>query len=136
MRLAPLNGVSVDRKTVNDYKFANGLCVPAGTMLSIPVYNVHRDETYNPRAETFEGTRFMGQKMTSATPQHLAWGLGRSACPGRFFAASELKMLLAHILVTYDFRCERETMPELRWFSQRILPDTTTTFIFQKRRIR
>lgn len=36
--------VSVDRKTVNDYKFTNGLCVPAGTMLSIPVYNVHRDE--------------------------------------------------------------------------------------------
>ena len=29
-----------------------------------------------------------------------------SISPGRFFAANEIKALLAHILVTYDFKVE------------------------------
>ncbi|KAK1499410.1 ent-kaurene oxidase [Colletotrichum cuscutae] len=37
----------------------------------------------------------------------MAFGFGRHACPGRFFAATEIKMLIARLLLEYDIR-----MPE------------------------
>lgn len=34
----------------------------------------------------------------------LTWGYGRHACPGRFLANNELKMILAHALINYDWK--------------------------------
>ncbi|KAJ7201912.1 cytochrome P450 [Mycena pura] len=55
-----------------------------------------------------EGTRTFNRHMVSTDPEHLVFGHGRHACPGRFFAATELKAMLAHILINYDIRAERE----------------------------
>jgi cytochrome P450 len=43
---------------------------------------------------------------TSTSPAYLAFGHGRHACPGRFFAAQELKLLLAYILTKYEVELE------------------------------
>ncbi|RDA90836.1 hypothetical protein CP533_1558 [Ophiocordyceps camponoti-saundersi (nom. inval.)] len=42
--------------------------------------------------------------MVSTSDRHFAFGHGRHACPGRFFAAHELKLIMAHLLLNYDFR--------------------------------
>lgn len=34
----------------------------------------------------------------------MGFGYGRHACPGRFFAANQIKHMLAHILLEYDIR--------------------------------
>ena len=72
------------------------------------------------------GVPVAGQQATSTSAQYLTFGYGRLAwcvfyfvfasthrsylysciSPGRFFAASEIKALLAHILVTYDIKFE------------------------------
>lgn len=39
---------------------------------------------------------------TSST--FLAWGHGKHACPGRFFASSVMKLVLAHFVLNFDFR--------------------------------
>jgi cytochrome P450 len=31
-------------------------------------------------------------------------GHGKSACPGRFFASSEVKILFAHLLLNYEWK--------------------------------
>jgi cytochrome P450 len=38
------------------------------------------------------------------TRENLTWGYGQHACPGRFFAANEIKLMLARILMDYDLR--------------------------------
>jgi cytochrome P450 len=43
------------------------------------------------------------QFVTTGSDQ-LHWGIGSHACPGRFFAAYEIKMLLTDILTKYDMR--------------------------------
>lgn len=43
---------------------------------------------------------------TSTSPTYLAFGHGRHACPGRFFAAQELKLLLAYLLRNYEVMLE------------------------------
>lgn len=34
----------------------------------------------------------------------MAFGYGRHACPGRFFAANEIKLICAQILLNYDLK--------------------------------
>ncbi|KAI6384612.1 hypothetical protein MCOR23_011756 [Pyricularia oryzae] len=42
--------------------------------------------------------------LVSCTPTHFGFGHGVHACPGRFFAANEVKIALAHILLKYDWK--------------------------------
>lgn len=39
---------------------------------------------------------------TSTDREHISFGQGRHACPGRFVAAVEMKLVLAEILMRYD----------------------------------
>ena len=43
-------------------------------------------------------------QFVTVTPNFMAFGYGRHACPGRFFAANEIKLLLARLLVEYDMK--------------------------------
>lgn len=36
--------------------------------------------------------------------QNLFFGYGKHACPGRFFAANEIKMILARSILEYDIK--------------------------------
>lgn len=40
----------------------------------------------------------------SVTKENMTFGFGKHACPGRFFAANEIKLIMARILLTYDIR--------------------------------
>jgi cytochrome P450 len=45
-------------------------------------------------------TNTRGPMATSAN--HVGYGHGQHACPGRFFASNEIKVTLCHILLKYD----------------------------------
>lgn len=46
-------------------------------------------------------------QFVTVAKENMGFGLGRHACPGRFFAANEIKLILARLLLDFDFR-----MPE------------------------
>jgi cytochrome P450 len=56
----------------------------------------------------------------TTSPEYLIFGHGKYACPGRFFASNEIKMMLAHAVVAYDF--ERMARPPNTWFNFNYLP--------------
>lgn len=41
-------------------------------------------------------------QLVSVTPSNLTFGYGRHACPGRFFAANEVKMIVGRAILDYD----------------------------------
>ena len=41
--------------------------------------------------------------------ESMSFGYGRHACPGRFFADCEIKMIMAHLLLNYEFEFPRVT---------------------------
>lgn len=43
-------------------------------------------------------------QFVSISPNSLGFGYGRHACPGRFFAANEIKMIVARAILTWDVR--------------------------------
>ena len=56
-----------------------------------------------------------------------------SISPGRFFAATEVKALLAHILVTYDFKLEEgKRAPRIRTLGLMQVPEKANV-MFRKR---
>ncbi|KAJ7153417.1 cytochrome P450 [Mycena crocata] len=123
-----LNGngpVAMLRKVVHPdgFKFSDGLIIPHGAFVTVSARPVHYDPAFYDRADVFDGFRFsrmrdekaeateesvFNRHMISTGIDHLVFGHGKHACPGRFFAATELKAMLAHILLHYDVKAEVE----------------------------
>lgn len=58
-----------------------------------------------------------------------------TACsPGRFFVASELKAFLAHLVMNYDIKMEKEgQVPPVRWFGTRLFVSRKAEVMFRER---
>lgn len=125
MRVSPLADIAVKRTITETLgiTLSDGLHIPHGAMIAAPVYCLHHDSKFYPdRPGTYDAFRFsrpfeqerldMKIEFEAPTQKHLAitttkieflpFGYGKHACPGRFFAAMEIKLLLAHILLHYD----------------------------------
>ncbi|KAF8271106.1 cytochrome P450 [Lactarius quietus] len=116
-RLDDLDSVTVTRLALRPFTFSNGITVPPGTLVGLPGGVVHRDGEIYPNPEEFDGFRFAKlrerdvdavarHQALSTSVDHLTFGYGRHACPGRFFVVNEVKALLAHVVLTYDIKFE------------------------------
>jgi cytochrome P450 len=66
---------------------------------------------------------------------YLPFGHGRHACPGRFFAATELKGMLAHVM-NYDVKLDESAngvRPLNMHFGFSRVPNTKAKVYFRKR---
>lgn len=87
--------------------------IPKGSLVVVSMQNMWNESKY-PSPHEFQSDRFLkrrqtpGQEnaaeLTSATVDHMGFGFGRHACPGRFYAAALIKLTLCHILIKYDMR--------------------------------
>lgn len=57
-----------------------------------------------------QGMRTGGSSLTS--PAHLGFGYDMYSCPGSFFAANEVKMILVYLLVSFDWEASAEGSKE------------------------
>ncbi|KAH9482089.1 Cytochrome P450 monooxygenase 151 [Psilocybe cubensis] len=152
--------VLLSRRVLKPFTFSDvqGTTLPPGTHLCVNAWGNHRDDTYyhDPPANVFDGFRFSRittsvsenggsehkdhQQPLMATPtlEYNAFGHGRPACPGRFFAVAELKLMLGYILTTYNFRFSPEAArqkPQMAWFESKVIPDKSVRLLFQRRPI-
>lgn len=85
--------------------------LPRGRAVSVSLSNMWDDRIHlNPDA--WNGYRFYNMRkdesksnssqLVATSSDHLAFGHGKHACPGRFFAANEVKIVLVMILLQYD----------------------------------
>ncbi|KAF8639979.1 hypothetical protein AX17_001225 [Amanita inopinata Kibby_2008] len=143
LRLSSHSFVMV-RKVVRDFTFSDGTVVPAGNMLAVPLYAIHRDAENYRDPGTFDGFRFANMReqegegvkhqMVSLDLDYLLFGHGCHACPGRFFAVTELKVMLAHILLNYDVKMADDGVrPATKWFGSSAMPDPCAEVLFRKR---
>jgi len=105
------------------------------------------DPALYPSPEIFDGLRFekvrqnnpqnAGKAMYAASNhQSMAFGYGRHACPGRFFASNEIKAIMVYLLMTYDMKFqEGQKRPESGLFETQNLPNHEATVLFKKRRV-
>jgi cytochrome P450 len=72
--------------------------------------------------------------LVSTSADYQPFGHGRHACPGRFFAANELKLLLAYMVLNYDIEMLKER-PAGRWVGQTSLPNMKATIKVRRRNV-
>ncbi|EEB95780.1 hypothetical protein MPER_05196, partial [Moniliophthora perniciosa FA553] len=73
-------------------------------------------------------------QMISHNTEYLLFGAGRHACPGRFFAVTQLKLLLSHVLMNYDVRFDGEgQVPKDMWFGSNRTPNKKAELMLRKR---
>jgi len=72
----------------------------------------------------------------STSPQHLPFGHGNHACPGRFLVDFEVKMIAAHVLAKYDVEFPVEyngQRPHNVWIAEAFTPPTKVKIKVKKR---
>ncbi|PNS17352.1 Cytochrome P450 3A4 [Sphaceloma murrayae] len=128
---------------------AEGWHAPKGTTLSMNVHNILHDpdlyeepESYDAfrhsrereaweaksaedKADMEEALRVKRKGMVTTSDAHFPWGHGRHACPGRFFVAHELKILISYLVRNYDIK-PLEKRPEIKWFGMNVIPAADT----------
>ena len=92
----------------------NGVHIPAGTEILIPLYGIHRDPEAWPAPEKFDPERFRGPAKDTRHPyQFMPFGTGPRSCIGMRFAQMEVKTALVRILRKYKLVQSPETQVPL-----------------------
>ncbi|KAK4184334.1 cytochrome P450 [Podospora australis] len=125
----------------------SGVKIPKGCTVTVPSYAVLQDENVYDDAQEFKPFRFAelrkdesvgyikrAQKAFATTSNdYLAFGHGRNACPGRFFAANELKLMLAHVVLHYDIEAVTDEKPGTKWYAMNRIPSFEATIRVRRR---
>ncbi|KAI6379153.1 hypothetical protein MCOR25_002029 [Pyricularia grisea] len=110
-RRRPVATAFFRRLAMSDIKLSNGLVIKKGTKIVADAGCMQNPSLWENPTE-WDPYRFLrmrsvpGQEtsanLVTATQAHFGFGYGLHVCPGRFFAASTLKVALAHLLLKYD----------------------------------
>ncbi|KAF8913038.1 cytochrome P450 [Gymnopilus junonius] len=151
MKLKCVYCITTARKCLKPFTFSNGMYLPPGALSAVAVEPRHLGSTYS-SPDVFDGFRYSRLheqhrvddspttdrmnsqfQLVTTTADDLAWGYGRHACPGRFFAATVLKMMLAHVLLRYDVKFENGVRPKDVVVGMNRLPDPSVKMLIKKR---
>ncbi|KAK0448940.1 cytochrome P450 [Desarmillaria tabescens] len=131
----------IRRVARGDFAFSDGTVIPAGTEIAVAALATNTDERNYENPLEFRPWRFFDKRkqegesirhrMITPSLDFIFFGLGRTACPGRFFAVNELKALMSYVLLNFDVKMDRP--PSSMWLAGDQLPDQSSKVLFRKR---
>ncbi|KAK7178809.1 cytochrome P450 [Paraphaeosphaeria sporulosa] len=148
-RQNPLLLTTFERVITRDYKMSDGFIIPKGTTIGVPAQAIAMDPNLFVNPTNFDGFRFSNIRATANNAQtagraqwaasnleSMAFGYGRHACPGRFFAGHEIKQIMIYLLMNYDFRFVEGTKgrPENVRVETQLIPNHETKIEMRTRR--
>ncbi|CAG9981478.1 unnamed protein product, partial [Clonostachys byssicola] len=141
-----------DRKVMSTIKLSDGTILPPGSLIMMPGGPMSRDPEYYKNPGSFDGRRFYSsaanlsddaskvsagttQDYTGIEPGNLSWGNGRFTCPGRWYGAAMIKLILANLLIRYDisFPEGQTERPANTKYDTEVHPDFGAKICFAKR---
>ncbi|KAK1558225.1 cytochrome P450 [Colletotrichum navitas] len=142
-RMRPVFLAAFRRRALADVTTNDGFVIKKGTMISTDIRRTHFSTDIYQDPSKWNPYRYIdmrksGQEnqahLVSTSDKHNGFGYGIHACPGRFFAANELKIALAHMLLKYDWKLpeDAKNLPVMAMGSNLIL-NPATKFLFRRR---
>ena len=132
----------MNRYVEEELELSDGTILPKGSR--ILVASKFMDPQTYPEPGKFDAARFLKKRQepgqennfqfVSTSPEHILFGHGMHACPGRFFAANEIKIALCQLLLKYDWAFPAGvTKPKYRLF-ETVLSATPDSEVQLRRR--
>ncbi|KAJ5884561.1 hypothetical protein N7504_012133 [Penicillium tannophilum] len=142
-RTHPISMTSLNRLALKAIPLSDGTVIPKGAMIAVSAH-VNQDETIYPNPEKYDGYRFLKKRQepghehkhqfVTTTRESYGFGHGVHACPGRFFAANESKILLIHLLLKYDWKLKDDSgRPKSFEMGSEIITDPTVELLVRSR---
>ncbi|KAK7953824.1 Cytochrome P450 monooxygenase ATR2 [Apiospora saccharicola] len=120
-RWNPISQARFPRYMTKPVTLKDGTQIPSGIFIETPLGPVNNDPKLYPEPDVFDPYRFHDLRnatkpdpinyktreqyqFVTVTKENMAFGYGKHACPGRFFAANEIKLIMIHILLRYNLR--------------------------------
>ncbi|KAM5535873.1 hypothetical protein V8D89_010491 [Ganoderma adspersum] len=104
------------RRTVTDVTLSDGTFIPNNTTVAAAAFPTHHDSSVYADPDVLDPLRFtklgadgdvrgaLKHQTTVTSTEFMPFGHGKHACPGRWFAANEVKLILARIVLVYDIK--------------------------------
>ncbi|KUL83712.1 hypothetical protein ZTR_07519 [Talaromyces verruculosus] len=112
-RLKPISRVFNKRVAMDDIELSESVKIPKGAYVVVSAHNMMDPNIY-PEPSKFDAYRFIKRaqvpdlarfsSFSAVSLEHTGFGFGKHACPGRTYVTLELKILLSHIILKYDWR--------------------------------
>ncbi|KAH8835010.1 cytochrome P450 [Flagelloscypha sp. PMI_526] len=145
LRLWALGPITSNRLVMKEFTFSNGQVVPPGYVLYFAARAMHHDEANYENSREYRPFRFsdlrdedgkgLAHQLSNPDANFVTFGIPtRHICPGRFFASTEIKGILAHLLLTYDFKTEDGMRPENLEIADGLAPSPTAKLLFRSRK--
>lgn len=141
-----LSTATFQRKALRPITLSDGTQIPCGTFTFSPANAIGFDPNIYTKANTFDGLRFYNLRqasledekkyqLTSITKTQMQFGSGRHACPGRWFASHQIKLVLAAVIDRYELRLkDGEGRPKSIVFQTNQLPDPKGEILFKNKK--
>ncbi|KAM4806359.1 cytochrome P450 4B1 [Urocitellus parryii] len=102
----------VYRQLSKPVNFVDGRSLPAGSLISLHIYALHRNSTVWPDPEVFDPLRFSPENMTGRHPfAYIPFSAGPRNCIGQQFAMNEIKVVTALCLHRFEFSLDPSRLP-------------------------
>jgi len=147
-RLTPVTMLPFNRVAEETFTLSDGTTIPKGATLGLPTL-ASNDPAFYPDPLTFDGYRFLKlskepggatkNTFVSTSNEHIIFGHGKHACPGRFFASNEIKIILIHLLSNYELKFQEKdgkkgVRPKSMEIGADLVPNPETTILIRSKK--
>ncbi|KAJ4224547.1 hypothetical protein NW760_010119 [Fusarium oxysporum] len=129
---------------------SDGTNLPSGTRIAVPSHAMLQDSAHVPGPappSEFDGLRYSKIRSDSNYAQkylfsmtdssNMAFGYGKYACPGRFYASNEMKLTLAILLSNFEFKLpDGKGRPRNITIDSDMIPDPRARLCVRKRSLK
>lgn len=136
--------ISFQRKAAKSITLSDGTHIPKGAYFFAPSEAISHDPTVYENPDEFDGWRFYNMRQTSSEENkwqfvtvgstQMHFGGGRHACPGRWFASHEIKLIVASLIMKFDLKTvDGVGRPKNIMFQQQVSPDPMADILLKSR---
>ncbi|KAF4585499.1 P450 monooxygenase [Ophiocordyceps camponoti-floridani] len=140
-RFNPVGEFTFRRIVRKPIVLSDGYQLQPGQQIAIPAKNLNLDDDIISEADAYNPSRWATQQQASASFAHsssanLHFGLGRYACPGRFFASYMIKSIMSRLLLEFDIELQGDGShhrPPNIISGDKILPNRDAVILLRQR---